>query len=191
MKKSKRKVIYLSTDVETDGPIPGINSMLSFASVAMDEKKNILGEFEANLHLIHGAKSDPKTMSWWNERENSSAFATTRVNLKSADEAMPDYLKWIESLPGRPVFVAYPLAFDFMFVYWYLLRFAGRSPFAHRGLDIRSYAMGMLNIGFFEASKENYPKEWFDPLPETHIALDDARAQGALFINMINANLKQ
>ena len=26
--------IYVSTDVETDGPIPGVNSMLSFASAA-------------------------------------------------------------------------------------------------------------------------------------------------------------
>jgi hypothetical protein len=29
--------IYISTDVETDGPIPGPNSMLSFASAAYFE----------------------------------------------------------------------------------------------------------------------------------------------------------
>jgi hypothetical protein len=32
------------------------------------------------------------------------------------------------------------------------------------------------------------PKQWFDPLPHTHIALDDAMEQGALFCNMLNFN---
>ena len=27
--------VYVSTDVETDGPVPGPNSMLSFASAAL------------------------------------------------------------------------------------------------------------------------------------------------------------
>jgi len=30
------KEIYISTDVETDGPIPGPNSMLSFGSAAFE-----------------------------------------------------------------------------------------------------------------------------------------------------------
>lgn len=33
--------IYVSTDIEADGPIPGQNSMLSFGSAAYtDDKKN-------------------------------------------------------------------------------------------------------------------------------------------------------
>jgi hypothetical protein len=31
------------------------------------------------------------------------------------------------------------------------------------------------------------PKNWFDKLPHTHIALDDAIEQGALFCNMMRA----
>jgi hypothetical protein len=34
------------------------------------------------------------------------------------------------------------------------------------------------------------PKEWFDPMPHTHIALDDAIEQGAMFCNMLRANQK-
>jgi hypothetical protein len=30
------------------------------------------------------------------------------------------------------------------------------------------------------------PKEWFDDLPHTHVALDDALEQGALFCNMLS-----
>ena len=41
------------------------------------------------------------------------------------------YVEWIKSLKGKPVFVAYPAGFDFLFVYWYLIRFVGESPFSH------------------------------------------------------------
>jgi hypothetical protein len=34
--------IYVSTDVEADGPIPGPNSMLSFGSAAYTGKKELL-----------------------------------------------------------------------------------------------------------------------------------------------------
>lgn len=33
------------------------------------------------------------------------------------------------------------------------------------------------------------PQRWFDPLPHTHVALDDAIEQGALFCNMLRENV--
>jgi len=72
-----------------------------------------------------------------------------------------------------------------MFVYWYLIRFAGRSPFSHSALDMKTMAMMLLNKGYRDATKRNMPKRWFDPLPHTHVALDDAIEQGALFCNML------
>src|ERR1700720_1571840 len=57
--------IYVSTDVESDGPIPGPHSMLSFASAAYRADKTLLGTFEANLTLLPGAQGDPKTIEWW------------------------------------------------------------------------------------------------------------------------------
>src|SRR5688572_19694035 len=44
--------IYVSTDVEADGPIPGPHSMLSFASAAYRADKALVGTFEANLTLL-------------------------------------------------------------------------------------------------------------------------------------------
>jgi hypothetical protein len=40
--------IYVSTDVEADGPIPGPHSMLSFASAAFLANKTLLSTFAAN-----------------------------------------------------------------------------------------------------------------------------------------------
>ena len=46
----------------------------------------------------------------------------------------------------------------------------------------------LLRKEYRESVKRNMPKEWFDPLPHTHEALDDALEQGALFCNMLKAN---
>lgn len=42
-----------------------------------------------------------------------------------------------------------------MFVYWYLIRFAGRSPFSHSALDMKAFAMALLGRGYRDASKHN------------------------------------
>jgi hypothetical protein len=181
--------IYVSTDVESDGPIPGPNSMLSFASAAYRADKTLLATFEANLTTLPGAKGDPKTMEWW--RGQPEAWAACRVNPRDPAGVMPEYVAWLKALPGKPVFVAYPAAYDFLFVYWYLMHFAGESPFSHSALDIKSYAMAVLGTEYRESTKRNMPSDWFDDLPHTHVALDDALGQGALFCNMLAARRRQ
>ncbi|NOX62196.1 MAG: exonuclease [Chloroflexi bacterium] len=179
--------IYVSTDVEADGPIPGPHSMLSFASAAYSPDKTLIDTFAANLKTLPGAEGHPKTMAWWKKRPE--AWAACRQDAQDPALVMPKYVDWLKALPGRPVFVGYPATYDFMFVYWYLIRFAGESPFVHRGLDIRSYAMAMLKTEFLRSGKERMPKRWFDDHPHTHNALEDAIEQGALFCNMLMENL--
>ena len=177
---------YVSTDVETDGPIPGPHSMLSFASAAYRADKTLLSTFTANLHLLEGASGNPDTLAWW--RENQAAYDATRTNLEAPAVAMKRYIAWVKALPGKPVFVAYPTGFDFLFVYWYLIRFAGESPFSFSALDMKTFAMALLKKDYRDAVKKNMPKRWFDDLPHTHVALDDAIEQGALFCNMLAEN---
>jgi len=180
--------VYVSTDVEADGPIPGPHSMLSFASAAYRADKTLVGTFEANLHLLPDAAGDPKTMAWW--QGQPEAWAACRSNLREPAAVMPEYVRWLKALPGKPVFVGYPAAYDFMFVYWYLIRFAGESPFSHSALDIKSYAMAVLGTEYRQSVKRNMPAAWFDDLPHTHVALDDAKGQGALFCNMMAARAR-
>lgn len=181
--------IYVSTDVEADGPIPGPHSMLSFASAAYTAGKELVGTFSANLETLDGARGDARTMAWW--ATQPEAWAAARTELRPPSEAMPDYVRWLKALPGRPVFVGYPAAYDFLFVYWYVMRFAGESPFSHSALDIKTYAMALLRTDYRESTKRNMPKRWFDDIPHTHVALDDALGQGALFINMLTENSKK
>lgn len=175
--------LYFSTDVESDGPIPGPYSMLSFASAAFREDGSVAGTYSANLELLPGASADPKTMDWW--RSQPEAYEACRSNARPPEQVMPEYVRWIESLGERPVFVAYPAGYDFMFVYWYMLRFAGKSPFSHSALDIKTFAMSLLGGGYRDATKRNMPKRWFSQRRHTHVALDDALEQGELFCAML------
>ncbi len=178
--------IYVSTDIETDGPIPGPHSMLSFASAAYSTDKTLIGTFTANLKTLPGAQPHPATMAWW--QQHPEAWAATRENPEDPATAMRRYVDWINQLPGKPVFVAYPAGFDFLFVYWYLIHFTGNSPFSFSALDIKTYAMALLKTEYRESVKRNMPKRWFDAAPHTHRALDDAIEQGALFCNMLAEN---
>ncbi len=180
--------IYVSTDVETDGPIPGPHSMLSFASAAYKPDKTLVSTFSANLETLPGAAGHPQTMAWW--KTQPEAWAAARGDLRDPAEAMPAYVRWLKGLPGTPVFTAYPAGFDFLFVYWYLIRFVGESPFSFSALDMKTYAMALLKTEYRQSVKRNMPRRWFDPLPHTHKALDDAIEQGALFCNMLAENLR-
>lgn len=182
---AKYREIYVSTDVEVDGRIPGPHSMLSVGSAAYMADKTLVGTFEANLELLPGAVGHPTTMAWW--ATQPAAWAACRTNLEAPEVAMARYLAWLDSLPGKPVFVGYPAAFDFLFVNWYLVRFTGESPFAHAALDIKTFAMALLGTPFRKTTKRTMPRAWFDDLPHTHKALDDALEQGALFCNMLAA----
>lgn len=157
--------------------------MLSLASAAFSADKQLLSTFSVNLELLPGAAGEPSTMEWW--AGQPEAWAAARKDPRDPAVAMPEYVAWLESLPGKPVFVGYPAAYDFMFVYWYLIRFAGRSPFSYSALDVKSYACALMGTPFRETSKRSFPQRWFDSAPHTHVALDDAIEQGRLFCNML------
>jgi hypothetical protein len=184
-----KQEVYVSTDIEADGPIPGVHSMLSLGSAAYLPDKKMLGTFSANLETLPGAVPHPKTMEWW--KGQPKAWEACRENPQPPEKVMGDYLAWLKGLPGTPVFVGYPAAYDFLFVYWYLIRFTGESPFSHSALDIKTFAMALMKKPYRKATKKNMPKQWFDKLPHLHKALDDAIEQGTLFCNMLAENLKK
>src|SRR3954452_12828906 len=101
--------IYVSTDVEADGPIPGPHSMLSFASAAYRADKTLVATFSANLETLPGARGDPATMQWW--QGQPEAWAACRAEPRDPAVVMPEYVAWLKALPGKPVFVAYPAAY--------------------------------------------------------------------------------
>lgn len=183
--------IYFSTDVETNGPIPWPNSMLSLGSAAYNSDGALLETFYANLEEMPGSVGDVETMKWWESQPE--AWKAARENAENPGAVMQRFCDWVTELSNKwtsaPVFVAYPAGFDFMFVYWYLMNFVKKSPFSFSAVDIKTYAMAMLKGQYRKSVKRNMPRRWFDKKHKhTHKALDDAVEQGALFCNMLLEN---
>jgi hypothetical protein len=180
--------VYISTDIESDGPIPGPHSMLSLGAAAYLPSGTLVSTFSVNLETLQGAQGESDTMEWWSKRPKE--WEECRKDQKPPKEAMTSYVDWVNQQPGRPVFVGYPATFDFAFTYWYLIKFVGESPFSFSALDIKSYACAKLGIEFRQTTKKNMPKRWFQGLPKhTHVAVDDAVEQGALFCRILQENL--
>jgi hypothetical protein len=53
--------IYIGTDVEAEGPIPGPHSMLSFGFAAYCADKQLISTFEANVKTLPAASPHAKT----------------------------------------------------------------------------------------------------------------------------------
>jgi len=180
--------IYISIDIEADGPCPGLHSMLSIAAVAINPQLENpeIGHWYANLELLEGADSDPGTDAWWAKQPH--AYAETRKLIIHPKDAMESLRDWLRTLPGKKICIAYPAGFDFTFLYYYCHRFLGECPLGFSALDIKTYGACVLSLDYSQATKKQFPKEWFDKSkPHTHVALDDAREQAYLFCKMLDA----
>lgn len=177
--------IYLATAIETDGPVPGRCSMLSLASAAYQRDKTLVSTFSVNLEELPGAEGDAETRAWW--KSKPEAWAVCRHEPEAVGDAMREYAHWLVHLPGTPVFVGYPAATPFMFVNWYLQKYAGRNPFGRGALDLRTMAMVLLGRPYHQAKMRNMPDAWLnDSPPRTYVALDDAMSVGRLLCHMLD-----
>ncbi len=184
--------IYISTDIETDGPIPGEYSMLSLGSVAVDEKGVFLDSFQINIKELEGAKKNEETMQFW--RKNIESYKKATSNQIEPNVAIKNYIEWIKNLEkkhnSRAVFIAYPATFDFMFVYWYMIKLCGESPFSFTALDIKTLAYSVMKkesnkTSFYNVKKSTMPKSWIEKIEEKHDALSDAKQQAKLFTKIM------
>jgi hypothetical protein len=184
--------IYLSIDIEADGPIPGPYSMLSFGIAAFSIEKVLLSTFSRNLEPLPGATQHARVMEWWNSTPDKRvAYARTRDDMQPIRESMVACEAWIKTLRayGKPCAVGAPAAYDFgAWLYWYLVYAIGDIPeLGFSALDLKSVAFGLIPGSRYRSlGKSTYDPEWIDlNTPHTHVALDDAIEQGTMLINAI------
>jgi len=174
---------YFVTDIEADGPSPLVNSMLSFASVALRDDGVVCGEFETVLRPLAGRGSNPSTMEWWADQPEAWAAAT--LDPQDPATEMKRFVRWVESFHGTRGFAARPLLFDGMWIDQYLRLFTdttifgvpywGPVVFSGLSLDIESYAVGVFNRRGMPRPYGPVPADWLGDHPHTHRAIDDAR----------------
>lgn len=168
--------VFISVDVETDGPIPGDYSLQSIGAVLVDrpgesfyvELKPISDKFVPEALEVTGL-----------DRER---LAREGVEPAAAMRSFGDWVRTVAGKGGRPVFVAFNATFDWSFVHWYFVHFVGQSPFGIAGLDVKAYYMGALGKRrWAETTKRHIEERFRSELPHTHNALDDAREQAEVF----------
>jgi hypothetical protein len=196
--------LYFSIDVETDGPIPGEYSMISYGVC-------VVGYRDSNGPLITvEPKGIERRLAPISEQYDPEALAVSGLerdwlveNGISPSIAMRNIKLWVEAnaqaYEARPVFIAYPLSFDWSFSHYYFERFAAKDPFGFsNAIDIKTLYMALTlsQNGFqgqllLQSHKKFMPKDLFldksgKKPPHTHNALDDAIGQGVLFTNIMS-----
>lgn len=179
---------FISADVEADGPIPGPGSMLSFGLV-------VAGSFDGTTFAP--ADLDAPETFYRELRPISDAFDPQALAVSGLDRdrlrvegtdpavAMDDAHDWVRTVAGdrRPVLVAYPLSYDWLWLYWYFVRFAADgSPFGYsQCLDVKTLLATTLGVTTDRATKASLPADLRPDRPHTHHAVDDAIEQAELF----------
>lgn len=183
--------IYISVDIEADGPIPGIYSMLSFGLA-------VAARFDGKeLSPTH-----PEDQTFYRElRPISDLFVPDALKVSHLDRAslfekgmLPDQgmmeaKSWIMKVAGqsRPVLVGFPIVFDWLFFYWYMERFAQGSPIDHSSaLDMKTMYQMKARVPLSLAGKEHLPPFLQSRRVHTHNALDDAIEQAEIFVKLFD-----
>lgn len=176
------KILYVSIDIEADGPAPGLNSMLALGAAAFTPAGEMIGTWYSTLLPLESAVQDPGTMKWWETQPE--AWAEVTRNRKHASFVIPRFTSWVRELPGKPVAVAKPAAYDFAWVNYYSWLCTAGNPLGFSCKDMGSFADG---AGISEKEK----REIYVSIDKTglrpHVAVDDAIEQGRYWLALLKA----
>ncbi|WP_239516098.1 MULTISPECIES: MTH938/NDUFAF3 family protein [unclassified Streptomyces] len=185
-----RPSLYISVDIEADGPVPGPYSMISFGAA-------VAGRQDGASYTA----ADPERDTFYRElRPISEAYVPEALAVSGLDRdrlvregadpaaAMTEFRAWVRevSAGAQPVICAYPASFDWTFLYWYLMSFGGDSPFGHSGcMDMKTLYAAKARVPLRAVVKGRMPRELLSRRPHTHHALDDAIEQAELMSNLM------
>jgi hypothetical protein len=143
------------------------------------------------------APGDPSAVTFYRElRPISDEWLPEAVEASGLDRdtlardatepklAMEEAVDWVRSVAAgaRPVLVGYPVVFDWMFLHWYYVAFAGESPFGFSGaLDIKTMYQQKARVKVNEAGRADLPPALRASRPHTHNAREDAIEQAEIF----------
>lgn len=164
-------------DVEADGPVPGLYSMVSFGAVKLD--RELKTEFYGETRPISDV---------WIPEALAVSKITREIHLEYADpkKTMMEFCDWVKAnTKGRAVLMSDNNGFDAMFISYYMHAFVGENPFGHSSRRIGDFYAG-LTKDFYAATKWKYLRK----TKHTHFPVDDARGNAEALLAMLSmANL--
>jgi hypothetical protein len=184
--------VYFSVDIETDGPIPGRFSMLSFGIAVAGSLRD--GQF---------LRAEPAPSTFYRElRPISESFDAETLVVSGLDRdglsrtgsepghAMTEAAAWVRNTAGdgTPVLVAYPLAFDWAFLYWYFVAYSeSGSPFGYsNAFDVKTAFALRSGRPLALSGASQLPRRLRSTREHRHHALEDALEQAEIFANIIS-----
>jgi hypothetical protein len=185
-----RHDVYFSADVETDGPIPGPFSMLSFAFVYAGSFDGIQFTKPATYEKFFYRELKPISEQFQPEALSVNGLDRNALIRKGepAAQAMNDANEWIRTVAdrGQPVLVAYPLSFDWAWLYWYFVRYANAgSPFRYsQCFDVKTAFAVKANLPINRAGRNQLLSSLASSRAHTHHAVDDAVEQAEIFAKL-------
>ena len=157
-------------DVEADGPVPGLYSMVSFGAVLLD--KDLKTTFYGKCRPIPGADWKPEAL------EISGHSREEVLTFPHAKKTMTEFAQWIkENNKGRPVFWADNNGFDFAMINYYFHAYLGDNPFGWSSQNINSLYKGIENNMYASFRHLRRTKH-------THHPVDDAMGNAEALLAM-------
>ncbi len=156
-------------DIESDGPIPGDYSMISFGAALVEE--GLCKTFYGQLKPI-SEKFIPEALDVsGHTREETLAFGEPK-------QVMDDFKTWLKEVcQDRPIFISDNNGFDWMFVCWYFHHFLGENPFGFSSQNLGSLYKGLEKDTFKTFKHLRKTKH-------THHPVDDAKGNAEALLTM-------
>lgn len=166
---------YIVVDVESDGPIIGLNSMVCFGAVILEPGLNrtFYGQTKPISHIFN---PEALAISGFT-REEHEAFPAALNAMKAFDE----WLK--ENVRGRPTLLSDNNGYDASWLNWYFHSCLGHNPFGWT-----SRRIGDLFCGFYKDMHYGWKKHRISK--HTHHPVDDAKGNAEALLYLHNQGLK-
>ncbi|MEO5997725.1 MAG: 3'-5' exoribonuclease [Chitinophagaceae bacterium] len=162
---------YIMVDIESDGPIPGNYSMVSFGAVLVDDR----------LDKTFYGKLKPISDNFIPEALAISEHSREEVlTFDEPKQVMTDFKEWLATTcHDKPIFISDNNGFDWMFICWYFHHFIGSNPFGISSQNLGSLYKGMEKDTFKTFKHLRKTKH-------THNPVDDAIGNAEALLIMKN-----
>ena len=161
-------------DVESDGPLLGVNSMVCFGAVILTPE----------LDITFYGQTAPISKQYEPEALSVSGF-TRKEHEKFPDpsEAMIDFFTWLAERTNRPTLWSDNNGYDASWINWYFHTFVGRNPFGWSSRRIGDVFCGMNKDAYYGWKRHRVTRH-------THHPVDDAKGNAEALLYAMSEGFK-